>query len=153
MPQPTGMRICLSPGMIRAARRDHPLLSFEVGTMEKLALDSESTAGVLAWYSIIHIPPVRLGAVLTEFCRVLVPGGPLLLSFQAGTGKRRLVDAYGSGANLEAHRVSPDAVVGMLPECGFALDSVTIREPRGRERTPQAFLLARKLDPDAGSPP
>jgi ubiquinone/menaquinone biosynthesis C-methylase UbiE len=146
--------IDLSPGMIRAARRDHPLLCFEMGSMEELPFDDGSMAGVLAWYSIIHVPPARLAGVLEEFRRVLVPGAPLLLSFQAGTGKREVVNAYGSGANLDAYRVSPEAVVRMLPEVGFEPDSLTQREPQGRERTPQAFLQARKAQPvRAAAPP
>jgi ubiquinone/menaquinone biosynthesis C-methylase UbiE len=139
--------IDLSPGMIRAARRDHPHLSFGEGTMEELPFGDGSVGGVLAWYSIIHVPPPRLDTVLAEFCRVLVPGSPLLLSFQAGTGKREVVDAYGSGATLNAYRVSPEAVARMLPELGFDVDSLTQRTPRGRELTPQAFLQARKAAP------
>ncbi|MHA7261796.1 class I SAM-dependent methyltransferase [Arthrobacter sp. TMN-37] len=137
--------IDLSPGMIAAARRDHPSLAFEVGSMERLDLADRSASGVLAWYSLIHIPPPRLGSVLAEFSRVLRPGGPMLLAFQSGNGKRRITDAYGSRVSLDAYRIDPEILTGLLQRHGFALVPSTRREPQGGEKTAQAFLLARRL--------
>lgn len=48
--------IDLSPGMIEVARREHPELRFEVGTMTALNLENDSLAGALGWYSLIHLP-------------------------------------------------------------------------------------------------
>ncbi len=134
--------IDLSPGMIAAARRDHPSLAFGVGSMERLDLADGSAAGVLAWYSLIHIPPPRLEAVLAEFARVLVRNGPLLLAFQAGNEKRRITEAYGSRVSLDAYRIDPEVLTGLLSRHGFALVSSTRREPQEGEKTAQAFLLA-----------
>src|SRR6476620_9558235 len=47
--------IDLSPRMIDVARRDHPGLRFEVGSMTDLDLPDGSVGGVVAWYSLIHI--------------------------------------------------------------------------------------------------
>ena len=46
----------LSPGMIDVARRDHPGLRFEVGSMTDLRLADASVAAVLAFWSIVHLP-------------------------------------------------------------------------------------------------
>jgi SAM-dependent methyltransferase len=46
----------LSPGMVGAARRAHPGLRFEVGSLAALDLADGSLAGALAWYSLIHTP-------------------------------------------------------------------------------------------------
>ncbi|WP_313949460.1 class I SAM-dependent methyltransferase, partial [Frankia sp. AvcI1] len=73
----------LSPQMIRLARRDRPGLRFAVGNMHRLALADGVLGGIVAWYSIIHTPPVRVPALFAEFARVLAPGGHLLLGFQA----------------------------------------------------------------------
>src|SRR3954471_6019149 len=43
--------IDLSPEMIAIARRDHPDLRFEVGTMTDLDLANKSVTGVLAFWS------------------------------------------------------------------------------------------------------
>ena len=48
--------IDLSPGMIATARRSHPGLRFEVGSMLALDLPDGALGGLLAWYSTIHVP-------------------------------------------------------------------------------------------------
>jgi SAM-dependent methyltransferase len=78
----------LSPGMIDVARRDHPGVRFEVGSMTDLGLADASVAGVLAWFSLIHVPDDEVPAVVAHFHRVLRPGGVLLLGFHVGTGRR-----------------------------------------------------------------
>jgi len=48
--------IDLSPEMIAIARRDHPHLRFDVGTMTDLDLADGSVAGIVAFWSVIHVP-------------------------------------------------------------------------------------------------
>ncbi len=82
--------IDLSPGMLAVARQALPGLRFAVGSMTALDLPDASLGGLVAWYSLIHIPPVDVPAVLAELSRVLVPGGQLLLAFQVGDECRHL---------------------------------------------------------------
>lgn len=70
--------------MVAVARRDHPYLRFDVGSMTGLDLPDGALGGVLAWYSLIHTPPPQLPAVITELARVLRLGGLLLTAFQVG---------------------------------------------------------------------
>lgn len=54
-----GMTVCgidLSPAMVELARREHPEVRFEVGEMGALEVADASLAGVVAWYSVIHVP-------------------------------------------------------------------------------------------------
>ncbi len=136
--------IDLSRGMVTEARRRHPHLAFEVGTMTALDLPDQSVAGLVAWYSIIHLPPDVLPVAFAEFSRVLVPGGRLQLAFQVGDGPVEIEQAYGhDDLSLTAYRLDPDAIGRLLRDAGFA---VMVRQVRGRigwERTAQAFLLAR----------
>lgn len=74
----------LSPGMVSAARRDHPHLRFEVADLASLPIEDDSLDGALAWYSVIHTPPEHLPPVFEELHRVVAPGGHLLLAFQVG---------------------------------------------------------------------
>src|SRR5258707_11725393 len=76
--------IDLSPGMIDVARRDHPHLRFEVGSMTELELPAASLAGLIAWQSLIHIPDDAVPGGLGRFHRALRPGAPLQLLFHAG---------------------------------------------------------------------
>jgi ubiquinone/menaquinone biosynthesis C-methylase UbiE len=67
--------IDLSPGMIEAARREHPGLRFDVGSMTDLALAGASMAGLVAWYSLIHVADDEISRVFAHFQRVLRPSG------------------------------------------------------------------------------
>ncbi|MEU6414330.1 class I SAM-dependent methyltransferase [Microbispora sp. NPDC046933] len=134
----------LSPGMIAVARRDHPGLRFEEGSMGALDIADEALGGVVAWYSIIHTPPERQPAVLAEFHRVLAPGGHLLLAFQVGDEPFHATEVFGRQVGLDFHRLSPDRAATMLAEVGLPMVAQLKTERREFERTPQAYLIARK---------
>ena len=87
--------IDLSPAMIDLARRDHPDLRFEVGSMTDLRLADASVAGLLAFWSLIHIPDETVPSVFSHFRRVLRPGGALLAGFHVGDGARLKTQGYG----------------------------------------------------------
>ncbi|MDN3294941.1 methyltransferase domain-containing protein [Streptomyces ficellus] len=136
--------IDLSPAMVALARRTYPDLRFDEGSMTALDMADGALAGVVAWYSLIHIAPRDVPAVLAEFHRVLAPGGHLLLAFQVGDEPLRLTEALGHAVSLDFHRWSPDRLAALLDGAGFTLDARLLREPSATERTPQAYLLARK---------
>lgn len=134
----------LSPGMVAEARRRHPDLRFDVGTMSPLDLADGSLRGALAWYSLVHTPPEELELYVTEFHRVLAPGGHLLLAFKVGDERVRLEHAYGHPVDLDVYRFSPERVAGLLLRAGFEVTARLVRAADRREATPQAFLLARR---------
>ncbi|MGN9764146.1 class I SAM-dependent DNA methyltransferase [Micromonospora sp. SD12] len=119
--------IDLSPGMIGIARRDHPHLRFEVGSMTDLALAEASVAGVIAWYSLIHVPDEEIGRVLAQFRRVLRPGGPLLLGFHVGDGSRLKTEGYGGHPmKVHVHRRRPERLAAWLRAAGFTVEAETV---------------------------
>ncbi|TFV50378.1 methyltransferase domain-containing protein [Blastococcus sp. TF02A-35] len=136
--------IDLSPGMVAVARRDHPELRFDVGSLTALDLPDASFGGVLAWYSLIHLPPDQLRVAVEELARVLRPGGPLLTAFQVGSGTVRVDRPYGHDVELHACRLDPDELAELLGQAGVPVVARTIRAPQAWERTPQAYLLARR---------
>lgn len=116
--------IDLSPAMIESARSEHPGLRFEVGSMTDLDLSDASVAGLVAWYSLIHIPDDEIGSVLTHFRRVLRPGGPLLLSFHVGDETRLKTQGYGGHPmKVHVHRRRPGQVAAWLSEAGFTVEA------------------------------
>ncbi|MEU7972254.1 class I SAM-dependent methyltransferase [Micromonospora sp. NPDC049089] len=118
--------IDLSPGMIDVARRDHPELRFEVGSMTDLDRADGSVAGLVAWYSLIHIPDDQIGVVFAHFRRVVRPGGPLLLGFHVGDETTLKTEGYGGHPmNVRVHRRQPAQVAAWLRESGFTVDSQT----------------------------
>ncbi|MCX5443194.1 methyltransferase domain-containing protein [Streptomyces sp. NBC_00569] len=116
--------IDLSPGMIDAARRDHPGVRFDLGSMTDLDLADASVAGLVAWYSLIHIPDGEIGSVLTHFRRVLRPGAPLLLSFHVGDESTWKTEGYGGHPmRVYVHRRQHDRMIEWLGEAGFAVET------------------------------
>lgn len=136
--------IDLSAEMVAVARRDYPGVRFWQGSMLDLKLPEASLAGLLAWYSIIHLPPAELPGIFAQFFRVLRPGGQLLLAFQAGKEKHRITKAYGHEITLDAYRLPPAEIKQLLAAAGFELRVSILRQPDAGEKTPQAYLLAEK---------
>lgn len=136
----------LSPEMVAVARRAHPSLRFEEGSITALDQTDGALGGIVAWYSIIHTPPERLPSVFAEFARALAPGGQLLLAFQVGENEHvHKEEAYGHQVPLDNYRLSPDHVAELLGQAGFVVHTRMLREPfYAFEKTRQAFLLAHK---------
>jgi SAM-dependent methyltransferase len=142
----------LSPGMLAVARRAHPGLPFAEGRLDALPVASGALAGLVAWYSIIHTPPERLGEVFSEFSRVMRPGAELLLAFQAGNEEVHLSQAYGHTISLDAYRLDPARIEELLTAAGLVTHTRMLRDPGPREKTPQAYLLARRIRPGGSGP-
>ncbi|SCL41066.1 Methyltransferase domain-containing protein [Micromonospora pallida] len=144
----------LSAGMVAVARRTYPELSFQLGSMLALPLADGVLGGLVANYSIIHIPPDMLPTVFAEFRRVLAPAGHLLVAFQVGTDILHLSSAFGKDIALDFRRLEPDRVAELLEQADLPVRARLLREPRTNERSRQALLLARSrcTDAQAGSP-
>ncbi|WP_222719875.1 class I SAM-dependent DNA methyltransferase [Actinokineospora xionganensis] len=135
--------IDLSPGMIDVARREYPGLRFEVGSMTDLHLGDASVAGVLAWWSLIHLPDDEVPTVFAHFHRVLRPGGPLQLGFHVGDVSRLKTEGYGGHPmKVHVHRRQPDKVASWLRDAGFEVEAHWLLDPD--ERVRQAILFARR---------
>ncbi|MEU9479166.1 methyltransferase domain-containing protein [Streptomyces sp. NPDC048191] len=136
----------LSESMLAIARRENPGLRFEQGSMLDLPLADGTLAGAVSWYSSIHTPVDELPTLFAEFLRVLVPGGHLLLAFQAGDAPRRHERPWGHEVTLDFHRRRPHEMAQLLTDAGFLLRSSTVREPDEAfgETVAQAFLFAQK---------
>ncbi|MBB5923854.1 SAM-dependent methyltransferase [Actinoalloteichus hoggarensis] len=136
--------IDLSPGMIDVARRDHPGLRFQVGSMTHLHLGDASVAGLLAWWSSIHVPDDEVPIVFAHFHRILRPGGPLQLGFHVGDTSRLKTEGYGGHPMaVHVHRRRPDKVASWLRDAGFEIEAQWLCDPD--EPVPQALLFARRL--------
>ncbi|GAA4552467.1 class I SAM-dependent methyltransferase [Amycolatopsis samaneae] len=134
--------IDLSPGMIEQARSDHPGLRFEVGSMTDLDLPAASVAGLIAWWSLIHIPDDAMPTVLGHFHRVLRPGGPLQAGFHVGDGPSAEADGRGAPDTVDGHRRRPERMAAWLRDAGFTVEAQW-EFNMGTDR-PGAVLFARR---------
>ncbi|MGA9278426.1 MAG: class I SAM-dependent methyltransferase [Ilumatobacter sp.] len=74
----------VAPRLIDHARATHPVGRYELASIRQLPHPDRSVAAILAWYSLIHVPPDELDAVLVELRRVMNPGGTLVAGFFDG---------------------------------------------------------------------
>jgi SAM-dependent methyltransferase len=88
----------LVPEFIDHARATYPDGWYELGSMHQLPVPDRCVAGILAWYSLIHLPPDRLDRVLAELRRAMAPGGRLVVGFFDGDEvmpfEHKVVTAY-----------------------------------------------------------
>lgn len=76
--------IDLVPEFIDRARTTYPEGRYELGSIHELPTPDNAVAGILAWYSLIHLAPEEFDGVLAELHRALVPGGKLVVGFFDG---------------------------------------------------------------------
>jgi SAM-dependent methyltransferase len=137
--------IDLSVEMIAIARRDHPDLRFEVGNMTDLDLADDSVAGIVAFWSVIHVPDHAVPGVFDEFRRVLRPHGPLLVGFHVGNETRHTSEGYtGRPINVDSHHRPPGRVAAWLRDAGFTIEAELVLRPD--DEVPGAVIFARTKD-------
>jgi SAM-dependent methyltransferase len=107
--------IDLVPEFITHARATHPGPEFRLGSMTELEAPARSLAGILAWYSTIHLPPAELGGVLAGFRRQLVPSGMLVIGFFDSDDDVTAFDH----AVITAYRWPADVFAERLARAGF----------------------------------
>ncbi|MFD6069421.1 MULTISPECIES: class I SAM-dependent DNA methyltransferase [Amycolatopsis] len=132
----------LSPKMVDIARRQYPDQRFSVGSMTALDFPDGELGGLVAWWSIFHLPPEELPAVFAEFRRTLAPGGCLLLGFHVGDERLSPETAYGHPVTYDAYLLDPGRVADLLGQAGF---EVTARLAMEGRKWPQSCLSGRAV--------
>ena len=99
------------PEFIAHARATHPGPDFRLGSMTELDVPEHSVAGILAWYSTIHLPPAELDRVLAGFRRLLRSSGVLVVGFfdsddGVGVFDHKVVAAYRWPAEVFAQHLA-----------------------------------------------
>ncbi|NED53804.1 class I SAM-dependent methyltransferase [Micromonospora aurantiaca] len=107
--------IDMVPEFVAHARTTHPGGVYRLGSLDDLAVPDHSVAGILAWYSLIHLPPPDLDAVLAGFRRAIVPGGRLVAGIFVGDE----VGAFDHKV-ATAYRWPVDEFSARLRQAGFA---------------------------------
>ena len=119
----------LSPGMVALARRLNPSMRFEQGDLRAQRLPDASLAGIVAFYSLIHLERTEIVSALTELARVLVHAGPILIAFHGGDGEVHADDWFGCGVSIDAALYRPTDMAAAMEQAGFRVESITTRAP------------------------
>jgi SAM-dependent methyltransferase len=128
--------IDLVPEFIAHAKAAHPHGRYELGSLASLDVESRSIAGILAWFSLIHLPPPDLDGVLAEFRRVMAPAGALVVGFFDGDE----VAAFDHKV-VTAYRWPADELSARLSRAGFTEVDRETRPSDGTHR-PYAAISA-----------
>jgi SAM-dependent methyltransferase len=138
--------IDLSPEMVRKARQLNPEIEFRVGDMRSLDLPDDGLAGVLAFYSLIHLEEAEIPPVLREIRRVLAPGGLALFAFHIGDETLHRDELWGHAISLDFRFLQPARISAHLQEAGFRILEAVEREPYEEAEHPsrRCYLLATK---------
>ena len=119
----------LSPAMVALARELNPTMRFQQGDLRALELPDASLAGIIAFYSLIHLERSAAQSALGELARVLISGGLLMLAFHGGEGAVHADDWFGRGVSIDATLYQPAEMATYLEGAGFAVEEITTREP------------------------
>ncbi|MFY1615998.1 class I SAM-dependent DNA methyltransferase [Micromonospora sp. WMMD736] len=132
--------IDIVPEFIDHARATHPGGSYRLGSLDDLDVADHSLTGILAWYSLIHLPPERLDGVLTTFRRALAPSGALVLGLFSGDE----VDAFDHKVTT-AYRWPVDEISARLTRAGFT-EVERLERPDGGPHRPHYAIAATAVD-------
>ena len=137
--------IDLSPEMVEIARRSSPGPDYRVGTMLNLDLDACSIAGVIAFYSIVHLNADELSDCFAQVHRALSSDGVALIAFHTGDHVVHVDDMWGTEVSLDFRFHDPDEVRQLLEVAGLTVEWDLRRQPfSGEVQTERCYLMARR---------
>jgi len=113
--------IDLSSKMINIAREKVPGIDFKVADMRKLSYEGEVFDGLLAAYSLIHIPSKEMVATLKGFYRILQKGGVLLVIAQKGEPDKIVDELLKEGERIFVNFFTKSRLSKFLKKAGFEI--------------------------------
>lgn len=129
----------LVPEFVAHARQAHPGVQFEVESLTDASRPDSSLAGVLAWYSLIHLDPDQLDAAMPAIRRVVAPDGTVVVGFFEGPVR----EAFDHKV-ISAYRWPVDEIASRLAAAGF-VEVERLQRGHEGERRPHAVLVARAV--------
>jgi len=132
--------------MVEQARRLNPGIEFRQGNMLSLDIEDGAWGGIVAFYSIIHVPRTEIAVALAEMKRVLRPGGLVLLAFHVGDETLHLDEWWGQQVSVDFHFFRPEEMADSLRAAGFEIEEIVEREPYPdvEHQSRRAYILAKK---------
>ena len=139
--------IDLAPEMLGVAQLRGVPVRLAGADLRALPIRSRSCSGVVAFYSIQHLPRPDLGGALVELARVLERGGTLVLAAHLGAGEITVSELLGHtfepmGGTFYAEGELERAVTA----ASFVVDDIRVREALPHEHPSRRVYLTARLD-------
>lgn len=123
----------IAPGMIRVARQRFPDGEYRLADMRDLPTPPGSLAGIVAFYSLIHLQRSEVVSVLQGLRDALRPAGHLVLAVHRGEGVLTPEAWFDVPVRLDVTRFEAEEMKGFADQAGFVFRELTIRAPVGHE--------------------
>ena len=117
----------LSPEMARLA--SGRLDAAAAADMRRLPIARRRVGGVVAFYSLIHLPRADVTVALAEFARILRPGGRVLFSVHEGEGEVTADEFLDVKVPFVASLFQLDELVAATEAAGLTVVTTTRRAP------------------------
>ncbi|MEV1066046.1 class I SAM-dependent methyltransferase [Streptomyces sp. NPDC050263] len=115
----------LSMGLLKLAR-GAGCQKLVMSDLRKLPVRDASFSGVWSCASLVHMPPPGFRKAISEFERILTPGGILFLTVRHGSGNEWRDDGAGGARWFQLY--AKDEVENIVDEAGFSIET-SIIEP------------------------
>jgi SAM-dependent methyltransferase len=119
----------ISGRMIDRARALNPGIEFEVADLRALPVQDGSLAGVVAFYSLIHLESSELASALASLGRRLQPGGRILVAVHEGRESRAPGEMWGIPVELRFNFFSYEQLKQALLDADLEVEQITHRPP------------------------
>ena len=134
----------LSAAMIAEARALHPEIAFHVADFADLPAVEPRPAAIVAFYSLIHLPPAAIPPILAHWRSRLAPDGLLLVAVHAGDEVVHLDEWWDTKVSIDTWFHDPARLKRSVEEAGFIVEALKLRDPYPDVEYPsrRAYLLA-----------
>lgn len=117
------------PEFVELARARYPQQRFDLASGQMTGVAEGTVDGVLSWYSLIHAEPGEVREALTEFRRILRPGGGLAVGFFEGPVRESFAHAVTTACFWPLEELSSEVAAA-----GFTVTHAEARSDPGARR-------------------
>jgi ubiquinone/menaquinone biosynthesis C-methylase UbiE len=108
-----------SQEMIKLAKQKVPTGHFQHMDMKHMNFEDETFDGLLAAYSLIHIPSKEIPQTLREFHRVLIPNGLIHIIAQSGEPDKIIDEPFHTESKMFFNFFTKKRLVNFTEDAGF----------------------------------
>ena len=124
----------LSEKMLEIARRKNPKAHFKVADIRKLNFKPGAFDGIIASFSLIHIPKKDIDKTIDNFYKLLKPKGVIYVGIQEGDSQEVLLtEPLKPDEKFFLNIMSSKEIKGILDKIGFSVLAEFSRRAKNKE--------------------